>query len=326
MEFGIIGCGLIGRKRAKSLIDKHKITMVHDMDISQARSLAADIPECKVGSLEELFALQSIEAVVVAVRHDSLAPITLEALNAGKHVLVEKPAARNAMELKPVLEKAEESGLTVKVGYNHRFHPSIIQAKRLVDIGALGHLMFIRGRYGHGGRVGYEKEWRARRTISGGGELIDQGSHLIDLSQFFLGDFDKIDGLISTCFWEMEVEDNCFLTLQTPSKQVAWLQASWSEWKNLFSFEIYGRKGKLQIDGLGGSYGIEKLTYYEMSSEMGPPKTTSWEFPFPDESWQMEIDEFISAIEAGRPPVGNIREAVSVLNIIDAIYKENEVQ
>jgi predicted dehydrogenase len=181
--------------------------------------------------------------------------------------------------------------------------------------------MFIRGRYGHGGRPGYEREWRFERSISGGGELIDQGSHLIDLAQWFLGEFTGVQAALRTYFWKAEVEDNVFLTLSTVEGQIAWLHATWTEWKNLFSLEIYGRDGKLEITGLGGSYGVESLTFYRMLPGMGPPETTRWEYPWPDHSWETETAEFISAIHEGRQPIGDAAEAVRSMSVIERIYQ-----
>ena len=180
--------------------------------------------------------------------------------------------------------------------------------------------MFIRGRYGQGGRIGYEKEWRANPKISGGGELIDQGVHLIDLSQWFLGDFTSVEGFVETYFWNMPVEDNCFLTLRTEKGQTAWLHVSCSEWKNMFCLEIYGKYGKLQIDGLGGSYGVERLTYYKMLPEMGPPETTIWEYPGEDKSWKYEFEDFINSIHNNKPVRGDLSDACETLNIVDKIY------
>ncbi len=324
MRFGIVGCGLIGRKRAMALPSGHCVTMVADLDPTRTHALAADIPGCSwTNQWQEVVASTAVDALIVAVTHDALAPVTLAALEHGKHVLVEKPAARNAAELEAVLSKARQSGLVVKAGYNHRFHPSILKAREIVDSGALGPLMFIRGRYGHGGRKGYESEWRTRKAISGGGELIDQGTHLIDLARWFLGDFDRVFGITPKAFWDIEVDDNCFMALQTPASQVAWLHASWSEWKNMFSLEIYGRDGKLQLEGLGGSYGIERVTHYHMLPEMGPPETTSWEYPFPDRSWHREMAHFIDAVEQGFPPMSDLNDALAVLRIVEEIYKES---
>ena len=180
--------------------------------------------------------------------------------------------------------------------------------------------MFVRARYGQGGRLGYEREWRADPKVSGGGELIDQGVHLIDLAGIFLGDFTVVDGHAATYFWNMPVEDNAFVSLRNAQGQTAWLHASCTEWKNLFSLEIYGRHGKLHWEGLGGSYGVERLTHYRMLPEMGPPETTVWEFPRGDESWRIEMAEFFDDIRLKRTPVPGLKEARAALAVVEAIY------
>jgi predicted dehydrogenase len=184
-------------------------------------------------------------------------------------------------------------------------------------------MMFVRGRYGHGGRLGYDQEWRADPAISGGGELIDQGVHLIDLARWFLGDFSAVSGFAHTYFWRMPVDDNGFLLLRTPHQQTAFLHVSCTEWKNLFSFEIYGRNAKLHIEGLGGSYGLERLAYYKMLPEMGPPETTIWEYPLADSSWQVEFAEFLEDIRLNRAPAPSLADAQAALVIVEKIYVES---
>jgi predicted dehydrogenase len=208
----------------------------------------------------------------------------------------------------------------VRVGFNHRYHRAFQQARRLVDSGALGELLFVRARYGHGGRPGYAREWRAQPRRSGGGELIDQGVHLIDLARWFLGEFVEVDGFVHTYFWDMPVEDNGFMLLKTASRQVACLHASCTEWKNTFCWELYGRNGKLQVDGLGGSYGVERLTWYRMLPAMGPPETTIWEYPMPDNSWATEMAEFIEDIREGREPAVGLQDAIAALDVVGKIY------
>src|SRR5205823_4748504 len=178
-------------------------------------------------------ARDDVDAVIVATSNQALVPVTAAAIRHGKHVLVEKPAARSAAELAPLVAAACATGVLVKVGFNHRFHPAFVKARALVDSGDLGQLMYIRARYGHGGRLGYDREWRADPAIAGGGELLDQGVHLIDLARWFAGDFSAVQGHLATCFWDMPVEDNAFLTLHTVRGQTAWLHASCTEWKNL---------------------------------------------------------------------------------------------
>jgi predicted dehydrogenase len=241
----------------------------------------------------------------------------------GKHVLVEKPAARNAEELRPVVEAARNAGVVVKVGFNHRFHPAFLKAGELCDAGALGPLLYVRARYGHGGRRGYDREWRADPAVAGGGELLDQGVHLIDLSRWFLGDFIEVQGHVATWFWDMPVEDNGFLALRTARGQLAWLHASCTEWKNLFSFELFGRDGKLQIDGLGGSYGVERLAFYRMLPQMGPPETTLWEYPGEDRSWHDEWRHFAECVRSGGAPLGGLGDALAALEVVRHVYQQS---
>jgi predicted dehydrogenase len=318
MKMGIIGCGLIGQKRAQAgAALGFELAAAADLDPRKAELLRA-AHGGRAGVDHRIVLDSEADLVVVAVTHDRLAGLALEAVRAGKHVLVEKPGGLRGTELAPVAEEARLKGLRVKVGYNHRFHPSMLKARRLVDEGALGPLMYVRGRYGHGGRVGYEREWRMDPAV-GGGELLDQGSHLIDLAGWFLGGFETVSGRLANYFWPAEVEDNAFMLLGTGDGRCAMLHASWTEWRNMFSFEIAGRDGKLAVDGLGGSYGVERLTYYRMLPGMGPPETTIWEFPFPDRSWELEMAELAAAIGEGREPVGGLGEAIGVLEVVERL-------
>jgi len=322
MRLGIVGCGLIGQKRAAAA-KGHDVALVADLDAACAQALAAKTGAKVAGDWQALVAAD-LDAVIVATTHDSLAPIAWAALEAGKHVLVEKPAGMNVDEVADLAAAAKKAGKVCKVGFNHRFHPAIWKAKQMVDEGALGPLMFVRGRYGHGGRLGMEKEWRAIAELSGGGELIDQGSHLIDLSRWLLGDLQLAFAATPTLFWDMKVDDNCFLALKNGAGNIAWLHASWSEWKNMFSLEIYGRGGKLMIDGLGGSYGPEKLTWFKMPPQMGPPETTVWDFSGADVSWDAEFADFADAIAARRRATGDIEDALAMHKIIAAAYQGSQ--
>ena len=320
---GVVGCGLIGQKRAKALGPGGKVVACADIDESRAEYMARETGAKVYRDWRELVWSPAVDVVMVATLHDSLAEITRTAAEAGKHVLVEKPAARTAAELVPVMAAAVKHGVKVHVGFNHRYHRSLRKARELVDAGALGELMFIRARYGHGARVGYEKEWRSNPKLSGGGELIDQGPHLIDLSRWFLGELPDIKGFAHTYFWDMPVDDNGFMLLKTAKKQTAFLHASCTEWKNLFSMEIYGKLGKLDLSGLGGSYGLEKITWYKMLPEMGPPETTSWEYPMGDDSWAVEIAEFFDDIRLNRAPAAGLADAHAALTIVETIYRES---
>jgi predicted dehydrogenase len=322
LRVAIVGCGLIGQKRAQALRDA-RLVAAADTVFERATRLAAQHPECEaVVDWRACVARPDVDAVIVSTINASLAEVTLHAVQHGKHVLVEKPAARNAQELQPALEAMQRAGVVVKVGFNHRVHPAIAKARELFDAGAIGAALYLRARYGHGGRIRYDREWRADPTLAGGGELLDQGVHLIDLARWFLGDFVEVSGHVETFFWDMPVEDNGFLLLKTSGGRVAWLHASCTEWKNLFSFELFGRDGKLQVDGLGGSYGVERLSYYRMLPQMGPPETTIWEYPGPDTSWELEFADFAEAIGQRRQPLGTLDDALAALRVIGCIYEE----
>jgi predicted dehydrogenase len=323
LNFALVGCGAIGRKRAASL-PPGSLRYACDLDAARASTLAQTSPGCTpLTDPQAAFADPVIHAVIVSTLNASLAPLALAAVRAGKHVLVEKPGALNTAQLRTLRDAARSAGVRVRLGYNHRFHPALQQARALADTGALGPLMFLRGRYGHGGRTGYDREWRADPRLSGGGELIDQGVHLIDLASWFLGDFTKVEGHAATLFWDMKVDDNAFLSLRTAAGQTAWLHASCTEWKNLFSLEIYGRDAKLAIDGLGGSYGPERLTYYKMLPQMGPPETTVFDFPAGDDSWRLEAEAFTTDIRQAREPAPGLDEGIRTLEIVESIYRSS---
>jgi predicted dehydrogenase len=342
--FAIIGCGLIGRKRlaalaqtaastrsakastsvATSAKEGARLLYTCDLDAARASDLARLSPGCTpVTDYNAVLADDRVNAVIVSTLNASLAPITLAAVRAGKHVLVEKPGALHAAQLRTIRDAAHKTGARVRLGYNHRFHPALQKTREFIDQGALGPLMFLRARYGHGGRRGYDREWRADPALSGGGELIDQGVHLIDLASWFLGDFPTVEGHAATYFWDMKVDDNAFLSLRTANGQTAWLHVSCTEWKNLFSLEVYGRDAKVAIDGLGGSYGMERLSFYQMRPEMGPPETTIFEYPRGDESWATETRAFVDDIRLNREPSPGLAEGIRTLEIVEQIYRKS---
>jgi predicted dehydrogenase len=319
----IIGCGLIGQKRAGALSGARLVACA-DLDPERSAGLARNFSGARaLPAWQAILDLQEVEAVIVATTNDALAPIARAAVLAGKHVLVEKPAARTLAELEDLVEAARRSAVTVRVGFNHRYHPALQKARELFEAGALGEMMFVRGRYGHGGRPGYDREWRADPARSGGGELLDQGVHLIDLARWFLGDFVEVTGSAHTYYWSMPVDDNGFMLLRTAGRQTAFLHVSCTEWKNMFSFELYGKKAKIQIEGLGGSYGLERLAYYRMLPEMGPPETTIWEYPRGDQSWRLEFEAFLEDLRLQRTPEAGLPEALAALRIVKKIYTES---
>ena len=323
-KIGIIGCGLIGTKRSQALGPKGKLIACADINISRAKKIAGNKNIKVFPDWRQLLDIKEIDIIMIATPHNQLSKILLQAYKKKKHILIEKPASKNLKEITKVISKVKNNRIKIRVGFNHRYHPSIIKALEIIKLGIIGKPMYLRARYGHGGRLGYEKEWRAKPSVSGGGELIDQGSHLIDLSRLFLGEFNDVKGFINTYFYKMSVEDNAFLTLKTRSNKAAFLHSSWTEWKNMFSFEIFCTFGKLDINGLGGSYGREQLTLYKMSKKMGIPKQKKWKFKLQDMSWKNEINEFYNDIIYNRKPKSNLNDAYQSLKIINKIYKDSK--
>jgi len=322
LGFAIIGCGLIGNKRAGT-IPPGALKFACDLDSARASALVTKYGGHGTTQTSDVFRHPDVDVVLVSAANASLAPMAGLALENGKHVLVEKPGAVNSNQLSEIESATAGSNALLRIGYNHRFHPAFRKAYELVREADLGDLMFIRARYGHGGRIGYDREWRADPVLSGGGELIDQGVHLIDLAASFMGEFTTIDGHAATYFWDMPVEDNAFVTLRTAAGQTAWLQVSCTEWKNLFSFEIYFKRAKLHIEGLGGSYGMERLYYYKMLPEMGPPETIIYEYPRPEDSWALELNEFLEDIRLNRIPNPGLKEGKRTLEIVERIYQKS---
>ena len=242
-------------------------------------------------------------------------------MEAGKHVLVEKPFGRNAEEALPIVTLAGRKNLRVKAGYNHRYHPALQKAHEMFDRGDIGRALFLRCCYGHGGREGYEKEWRTQADVSGGGELLDQGVHALDLFQWFVGSFEEVTGYVTTAFWPIApAEDNAFALLRTAGGCVAQLHASWTQWKNIFTFEVCGETGSLTVQGLGGNYGREKLCFASRRAAGMPPVEQWFEFPEKDRSLELEWRDFLQCIARGQDPPSSAREAWQTLQLVHSIY------
>ena len=319
---GIVGCGVIGSRRA-AIAAAHassRVVTVSDRDRSRTAEVAATTGAKAVPDWEAVVEDPAVDIVVVATTHDWLAPVSMRALQAGKHVLCEKPMSVSSRQAEEVLTAARVHSRLVHVGFNHRYHPAVRRAHDLAMAGEVGNILFVRCRYGHGGRPGYEREWRMNPDVSGGGELLDQGIHAIDLFRWFLGDLTEATGVAATWVWQAPVEDNVFALFRSPLGQVASLHSSWTQWKNLFSFEVFGEHGALVVEGLGRTYGTERLTIYRRNVSGAPAEQTT-EFPGPDPSWQLEWEEFLASIRDGLPAPTDADDGVAALRLVEAVYE-----
>lgn len=325
MNVAIIGAGLIGKKRALALPRKINLKTICDLDKQKGEKFSREFNCNYEKNWQNVINDKKVKALFISTTNNFLARIAISAIRSGKHVLIEKPGAVNVIELEQTYAAYKKKPVVMMYGYNLRFHPTIQKAKQIIDSQKYGKVLFIRARYGHGGRLGYEKEWRFQKRVSGGGELIDQGCHLIDLVNYFCGQMTEATGCVTNLFWKTKLEDAAFFQLRNGKNQIADLSVTCVEWKNIFSFEIMLQRAKIQVDGLGRSYGSEKLTLYSMKPEMGPPDITEFTFGEEDNSWRDQNNAFFKSIENKDYNDTGIKEALYVMQTITKLYKRNFV-
>jgi predicted dehydrogenase len=333
LRVGIVGCGLIGNKRAKVVMNDllAELRCVADKNLASADDLIRELDDRSIHAYSdwnEMLEKESLDVVIAATPNKYLKDIVLKASASKVHVLCEKPLGRNTLESQEMVNSASKNGVVLKTGFNHRYHPAIFKAHQLLEKGVLGKIYFARCIYGHGGRPGYESEWRACKDVCGGGELLDQGVHVVDLFRWFLGEFDEAFGFVPCFHWNMEVEDNAFALFRTATGQTAFMHTSWTQWKNRFTFEVFGEAGYLVINGLGGSYGKETLTIgkrpmNEVRTQYigGVPEEEIIIFEGPDISWDLEWKEFTAAIKERREPLGSGEDGLEANRMITAVYQ-----
>jgi predicted dehydrogenase len=320
----VIGAGPFGAKRARSVAahSPSRLVVVADCVRERAQALASECG-CEVETdWQRAVERSDVDAVIVSTPTPVLAEISLFAIKCGKHTLTEKPFARTPEEARTLVEAAHAKGVHLKAGYNHRYHPAIRRAHELFTQGSIGRTILVRCIYGHGGRPGYDREWRARADLSGGGVLMDQGVHLLDLLGWFAGDFQEVAAMISTAFWPMSpVEDNVCAVLRSNGGAVAELHASWTEWKNTFRFEVFGDHGYLRVTGLGASYGPETLCVGVREKLGEVPREQSFVFAGPDESLIREWEAFAGVVVNGDKVESDGLVALRTLLLAEAIYR-----
>ena len=323
MGVAVIGLGRFGSKRIQSILPevRTQVRVVSDAIPGRSRQVSGEMKCAQAATWQEAVTRDDVDIVVVSTSTEFLSTIALGALQAGKHVLCEKPFGRSADEVFPAVRAAERNQLCLKVGYNHRYHPALAKAHSLLLDGVLGRVHFLRCFYGHGGRVGYDREWRTQAESAGGGQLLDQGVHALDLFRWFAGEFPEVRAFSATAFWQIApLEDNVFALLRNEAGCVAHLHASWTSWKNTFQFEVSGEKGYLSVSGLGGYYGTERLTHGVRGALGSSPREQVYEFPEPDRSLKLEWKDFLDCIEQGRDPQSSGEDGWRTLKLAESIY------
>jgi len=324
----LIGAGNIGRLRANLVQGTSgcRLQMVADVEAERAEELAKTTGAQWTTDWTSAASHPDVHIVVICTPTKFHAEAAVVALQHGKHVLCEKPLARSAREAQAAVDLADRSRLVLKTGFNYRYMAHVQKAKQLIDSGSLGQVYFVRCRYGHGGRPGYEKSWCSDLELSGGGVLLEQGIHILDLVRYLLGEPSRVIAVSPRFFWNFPaVEDNSFLLLETESHQVAQLHVSWTQWVNLFSFEIFGKDGYLFLTGRDGHYGPQRLVWGKRQPNHGRPVEEQFDFP-PDQSWQKDWNEFLSAIDTHREPMGGAIDGLQALRLVEAAYQSAKNQ
>jgi len=325
---GIIGYGKMGQIRHKAIEE----TGVGKVTVISEPNLAADKSELPNLSHTEIINNPEIDAIIICTPNFLNKSLTIKALNAGKHVFCEKPPTFTAVEMEEVrIVEKNSNGKKLMYGLNHRHHDSVIRMKEIVDEGKFGKVLWMRGRYGKSVTEDYFNQWRAKKNLAGGGILIDQGIHMLDLFMHLGGDFDVVKAEISNLYWKLEVEDNAFVILKnSKTGLIASLHSTMTQWRHLFSLEVFLEKGYMVLNGLltsSNSYGEEVLSVAKNRST-APAATWKDEVKtqyLDDHSWRYEMEHFFNAIREDSPvKIGNSNDALSLMKIIDEIYKSKD--
>lgn len=324
---GIVGYGYMGEIR-KAVIERHpQLELIGVCEANaQTREKIKGYPT--FASFDELLK-QDLEIVFVCTPNCFSPEFSIQAMQAGKHVFCEKPPGRNVEDIVNI-RKHENPNIKLMFGFNHRYHPGIIRAKIIANSGRLGRIVALRGIYGKSGGKKFHESWRNRKEISGGGILLDQGIHMLDLFRHFCGDFDDVKCFLSNTFWKFDIEDNAFVILQNKDGQSAFIHSSATLWKHTFRLDIILEEGYMVVEGLlskTGSYGREKLIvarrqFEDETAAVGNPSEEVTYFD-QDLSWDLEVEEFVKAIEGNRPvSTSTSLDALRAMEIIEQAYQD----
>ena len=328
LKCGIVGYGYMGEIR-RAVIERHPESMqlVGVCDTNEA--IRAKIGGVRTFSkLEDLLATK-IDILFVCTPNCFSPEICMTAMDLGVHVFCEKPPGRDVDDIKNIISH-EKSGTKLMFGFNHRFHPGIVKAKVIIDSGRFGRILNLRGLYGKSGGMQFKKSWRNNREISGGGILLDQGIHMLDLFSHFCGDFEQVKCFTSDDFWKFAVEDNAFVILQNKKGQSASCHSSATFWKHTFRLDITLEEGYMTVEGLlskSGSYGREKLIvasrqFEDATHAVGNPSEEVTYFDR-DLSWDLEVEEFVRCVSDDKPvTTSSSADALRVMEIIQRAYDD----
>jgi predicted dehydrogenase len=317
----------MGNIRYKTLAEMPGCKVVWVCDINKPKGLSGDVKYTQ--NFEEIIKDKHTDAIVICTPNHLLKELVIKGLTFGKHVFCEKPPGRNLAELNEMINAEERNPqLKLMFGFNHRHHESLIYAKKLIDSGEYGKILWIRGRYGKSVDENFFSNWRAKKELSGGGIFLDQGIHMLDLFLMMCEDFEEVKAFVSNLYWNLNIEDNVFAMFRNKKGQVASLHSTMTQWRHLFSFEIFLERGYITINGLktsSNNYGDEAMS---IAKNRTLPPAAKWteekDIVFhTDNSWKRELDIFVDSILNNKKiPVANTKDALKLMRLVEKIYKE----
>ncbi len=327
LKVGIAGYGVVGRRR------HHFIDQREDMDVlavCDRTFIDGDSGPDGVTHHQDYRQLlnEKLDVLFVCLTNDIAPEVTIAGLQAGLHVFCEKPPGRTVDDIRDVIAaESEHPDLKLKYGFNHRYHDSVRDALEIVASGRLGNVINMRGVYGKSKFIsfGQHSDWRVDRAVAGGGILLDQGIHMVDLMRLFAGEFTDVKSFVSNDFWGHDVEDNVYAMMRTETGCVAMLHSTATQWRHRFSLEIALDKGGLVLSGIlsgSKSYGAETLTVIDADDDdQGDPKEVTTQYN-DDNSWASEINEFADALLRGSDiKSGTSGDALNTMQLVERIYK-----
>ncbi len=330
LKCGIIGYGYMGVIRHR-ILGQHPDTELLMVCETNPHKLTEDYEFAVVKDSIEVIE-SDVDAVFVCTPNHLIPDLAIKCLERGKNVFCEKPPGRTLNDLMRIMN-AEKNNPRAKLmfGFNHRFHPGVMKAKAIVDSGRMGKIILLRGLYGKSGGKNFSKSWRNELQISGGGILLDQGIHMLDLFNFFLGGFTSVKSFLSNSQWNFDVEDNAVVILKNETKQLAMLHSSATFWKHMFQLDIILENGYLKVEGLlskTGSYGRETLIigrrqFEDETEAIGNPSEETIYFDN-DKSWGLELNQFVDCIVNDEPVmVSNSSDAYNVMELVHLCYQDS---
>ena len=326
LKVAIAGFGIVGKRRFQ-FINEHsslEVTAVCEQNPFEKGVEYSEI-NCYT-RYQDLLIKEDLDILFVCLTNNIAAEVTIAGLNKGLHVFCEKPPGMNVEEIENVIKiENTNKNLKLKYGFNHRYHDSVREALNLIQSKDLGEVINLRGVYGKSSIIPFSGGWRSKRDLAGGGILLDQGIHMLDLMRLFCGEFEEVKSFVSNAFWKHDVEDNAFAIMKDKKGRIAMLNSSATQWKHRFSLEISLTKGYIELHGIlsgSKSYGEEKIIIgtRDTNSKNGLMESKTIRF-LEDNSWRDEINEFASAVINKEPiTTGTSHDALETMKLVYNIY------